>query len=55
MIFGSVWEEIEKIQGVGSKVGAWEGAKEKGSPIKLSYVARSLTAWLKLFGVQAVS
>ena len=29
-------------QGVGSKVGAWEEAKEKGFPTQLSYSAVSL-------------
>ena len=29
-------------QGVGSKVGAWEGAKEKGFPTQLSYSVGSL-------------
>ena len=29
-------------QGVGSKVSAWEGAKEKGFPTQPSYSARSL-------------
>ena len=42
-------------QGVGSRVGAWEGAKEKGSPTPLSQAARSLTARLKLSEIQVVS
>ena len=42
-------------QGIRSKVGAQEGAKEKGSPTQLSYPARSLTAKLKLSEIQVVS